>query len=175
VFSGRGLCDELITRPEESYRLCCVVVCNLETSRIGAPYICDISNLRVKRNFNFSGQIFEKSSNIRFMKVRPAGAELFHVDIRTDGQSDRKNELIVAFRNSALARERSCMYVCMYICIYLYVCTRMYVLCMYVRMYVCVYVCMYVCTYVCMYLYVCTRMYVLCMYVSMYVCMYICI
>jgi len=37
--SGRGLCDELITRPEESYRLCCVVVCDLETSRIGAPYI----------------------------------------------------------------------------------------------------------------------------------------
>jgi hypothetical protein len=46
--SGRGLCDELITRPEESYRLCCVVVCVLETSRIGAPYIYDISNLRVK-------------------------------------------------------------------------------------------------------------------------------
>ena len=48
VLSGRGLCDELITRPEESYRLCCVVVCDLETSRIGAPYIYDISNLRVK-------------------------------------------------------------------------------------------------------------------------------
>jgi len=46
--SGRGLCDELITRPEESYRRCCVVVCDLETSRIGAPYIYDISNLRVK-------------------------------------------------------------------------------------------------------------------------------
>jgi len=27
--SGRGLCDELITRPEESYRLWCVVVCDL--------------------------------------------------------------------------------------------------------------------------------------------------
>jgi hypothetical protein len=26
VLSGRGLCDELITRPEESYRVCCVVV-----------------------------------------------------------------------------------------------------------------------------------------------------
>ena len=39
VLSGRGLCDELITRPEESYRLCSVVVCDLETSRIGAPYI----------------------------------------------------------------------------------------------------------------------------------------
>jgi hypothetical protein len=47
VLSGRGLCDELITRPEESYRLCCVVVYDLETSRIGAPYIYDISNLRV--------------------------------------------------------------------------------------------------------------------------------
>jgi len=46
--SGRGLCDELITRPEESYRLWCVVACDLETSRIGAPYIYDISNLRVK-------------------------------------------------------------------------------------------------------------------------------
>jgi len=32
VLSGRGLCDELITRPEESYRLWCVVVCDLETS-----------------------------------------------------------------------------------------------------------------------------------------------
>jgi len=47
VLSGRGLCDELITRPEESYRLWCVVVCDLETSRIGTPYICDISSLRV--------------------------------------------------------------------------------------------------------------------------------
>ena len=30
VLSGRGLCDELITRPEESYRLWCVIVCDLE-------------------------------------------------------------------------------------------------------------------------------------------------
>jgi len=50
--SGRGLCDELITRPEESYRLCCVVVCDLETSRMGASYIYDISHLRVNRNLN---------------------------------------------------------------------------------------------------------------------------
>jgi len=47
VLSGRGLCDQLITRPEESYRLCCVVVCDLATSRMGAPYIYDISHLRV--------------------------------------------------------------------------------------------------------------------------------
>jgi len=47
VLSGRGLCDELITRPEESYRLRCVVVCDLATSRISAPCVYDISSLRV--------------------------------------------------------------------------------------------------------------------------------
>ena len=48
VFSDKGLCDGLITRPEDSYRLWCVVVCDLETSRRGASYIYDISSLRVK-------------------------------------------------------------------------------------------------------------------------------
>ena len=38
VLSGRGLCDELITRPEESYRLWWVVVCDLETSRMRRPW-----------------------------------------------------------------------------------------------------------------------------------------
>jgi len=32
VLSGRGLCDGLITHPEESYRLCRLVVCDQETS-----------------------------------------------------------------------------------------------------------------------------------------------
>jgi len=35
--SGRGLCDGLITRPEESYRLLCVVVCDIEISLMGWP------------------------------------------------------------------------------------------------------------------------------------------
>ena len=51
MLSGRGLCDELITRPEESYRLWRVVVCDLETPRMDAPYIYiyiyHISSLRV--------------------------------------------------------------------------------------------------------------------------------
>jgi len=38
VLSGRGLCNELITPPEESYRLWCVVVCDLETSRMRSPW-----------------------------------------------------------------------------------------------------------------------------------------
>jgi len=34
VLSGRGLCDEMITRSGESYRLWRVVVCDHETSRM---------------------------------------------------------------------------------------------------------------------------------------------
>jgi len=34
VLSGRGLCDGLNTHPEECYRLWCVVVCDLETSKM---------------------------------------------------------------------------------------------------------------------------------------------
>jgi hypothetical protein len=37
VLSGRGLCDGLIIPPEESYRLWCVVVSDLETSRMRRP------------------------------------------------------------------------------------------------------------------------------------------
>jgi hypothetical protein len=38
VWSNRGLCDELITCTEESYRLWCVVACGLETSRMRRPW-----------------------------------------------------------------------------------------------------------------------------------------
>ena len=38
VLSGRGLCDGLITRREESYRLRCVVVCDLESSSMRRPW-----------------------------------------------------------------------------------------------------------------------------------------
>jgi hypothetical protein len=34
VLSGRGLCDGLVTRPEESYRVWCVYeMCDRETSK----------------------------------------------------------------------------------------------------------------------------------------------
>jgi hypothetical protein len=38
VLSGRGLCDELLTRPKESYRLWCVVECDPETSLKRRPW-----------------------------------------------------------------------------------------------------------------------------------------
>ena len=38
VLSGWGLCDELITRPEDSDRLWCVVLCDLQTSWMRRPW-----------------------------------------------------------------------------------------------------------------------------------------
>jgi hypothetical protein len=38
VMSGRGLCDEPITRLERSYRLWCVILCDLETSNTKRPW-----------------------------------------------------------------------------------------------------------------------------------------
>jgi hypothetical protein len=75
VLSGRGFCDELITRPEESYRLCCVVVCDLETSRIGAPYTYDISNLRVNEVENCGAPIIDKTLFI--IDLQCAGLKLY--------------------------------------------------------------------------------------------------
>ena len=52
VLSGRGLCDELITHPEESYRLWCVVVCDLETSRTKRPWPA-LGRSVTKKNHDF--------------------------------------------------------------------------------------------------------------------------
>ena len=38
MLSCRGLCDDLITHPEESYWLWCVVVCDLQTSWMRRPW-----------------------------------------------------------------------------------------------------------------------------------------
>jgi len=38
VLSGRDLCEELIIHPEESYRLWCIVVCDVETSWMRRPW-----------------------------------------------------------------------------------------------------------------------------------------
>jgi hypothetical protein len=53
VLSGRGLYDKLITRPEESYRLWWVVVCDLETSWMRRPWP-NGGLLRQKQTSNFN-------------------------------------------------------------------------------------------------------------------------
>jgi hypothetical protein len=52
--------------------------------------------------FEFSWHISEKYSNLKFHEIRPLGAELFHVDGRTEGHTDLMT-LIVAFRNFVYA------------------------------------------------------------------------
>jgi hypothetical protein len=53
VLSGRGLCDGLITRPEESYRLWCVVCGLKQTSWMRRPRpIKGLSRQEIKKRCN---------------------------------------------------------------------------------------------------------------------------
>jgi len=58
VLSGRGLCDGLITRPEESYRLWFAVVCDLETTKI-------LLNEEVKAHWGLSRQKKGPKTNVK--------------------------------------------------------------------------------------------------------------
>ena len=75
VLSGTGLCDELITRPEESYRLWCVVVCDLETSWMRRPW--PTGGCCAKKNF-----IQCRSQWSRSLKRRSAAARLLRLWVR---------------------------------------------------------------------------------------------
>jgi len=57
VLSGRGLYDELITRPEESYRLWCVAVCDQETSRMRRPWPALGRSAKGKKNYRAAVRI----------------------------------------------------------------------------------------------------------------------
>ena len=48
MLSVRGLCNELITRPEESYLLWCVVVCDLENLMNEEPYPINVIELYIR-------------------------------------------------------------------------------------------------------------------------------
>jgi len=86
--SGRGLCDELITRPEESYRLCYVVVCDLETSRMGAPYIYDISHLRVNGTSDDTISVCgELETTVACFKALPR-----NLSLRYDGNPEKSRD-----------------------------------------------------------------------------------
>jgi hypothetical protein len=63
ILSGRGLCDELITRPEESYRQC-YVLCDLETTRMRRP--CPTLGCSVTKK-----NIHSKWGQVLLRKVRP--------------------------------------------------------------------------------------------------------
>jgi len=81
--SGRGLCDELITRPEESYRLWCVVCVwsrNIKNRRSICIY--DISNLRVKSLFDtffVSTPVFASFKWSLSFKIRRQNVCAYHI------------------------------------------------------------------------------------------------
>jgi len=115
VLSGRGLCDELITRPEESYRLWCVVVCYLETSRICAPYIYGISSLSV--NSSLEVNLRPRNTSFRGPTHKPfvQSRRSVHTEPTYDGEFPQVSLLLPketalrhVFRWSNLAKERQC-------------------------------------------------------------------
>ena len=72
VLLGRGLCDELITHPEESYRLWCVVLCELETSRMRRPWHALGRRATGKKKdgwYQKSGLLYERCGNVTFVIV----------------------------------------------------------------------------------------------------------
>jgi hypothetical protein len=73
VLSGRGLCDELITRPEESYRLWCVVVCDLETSWMRRPWFTGGCHARNKQNSTCFGQVHCPLSGVSQHSIHSIG------------------------------------------------------------------------------------------------------
>ena len=64
VLSCRGLCDELITRPEESYRLWCVVVCDLENLK-NEEAMTRVGSQRHSKNEEFNAPSFRSNLLLR--------------------------------------------------------------------------------------------------------------
>jgi len=58
--------------------------------------------VRLYWKFNFLDRLSKNTQISNFMKILPVGAEIFHADRRTNGQTG-KTKLIVAFRNFAYA------------------------------------------------------------------------
>jgi hypothetical protein len=84
VLSGRGLCDELITRTEESYRLWCVVMCDLETSRMRRPWLALGRSATKKKNidryvgYNGLALVLSRKSSVRkflYKQIQQTGNE----------------------------------------------------------------------------------------------------
>jgi hypothetical protein len=65
VFSGKGFCNGPILRPEESYRLWCVTVCDLETSRMRRPWQalgCCAREKKVEEDSGIINEMEQRSS-----------------------------------------------------------------------------------------------------------------
>ena len=71
VLSGRGLCDELITCPEEYYWLWCVVVCDLETSWMRRPWPNGgLSRHKQTKKLKFPGILFLRKALLVLLHLK---------------------------------------------------------------------------------------------------------
>jgi hypothetical protein len=61
----RGLCDGPLSRPEESYRLWCVIVCDLESSRKRRPWPALGCCARKKKGRFLTYRVAQKSVHTR--------------------------------------------------------------------------------------------------------------
>jgi hypothetical protein len=65
VLSGRNLCDEPITRPDNSYRLWCAVECDLETSWMRRPCPSGGCCAKNKRKFGVTEELTENAMTVK--------------------------------------------------------------------------------------------------------------
>jgi len=72
------------------------VRCNRKCSTSSS--IVPVISVRLQSNFDFLDTVSKNTQVSNFTKIRPVGAELFHADGRTDGQTNMK-KLAVAFHN----------------------------------------------------------------------------
>jgi len=74
---GRGLCDELITHPEESYQLWYIVVCDLETSRMRRPWLALGRSATKKKKKKKKKQVKKELSTFTKSEPTPQWVYLF--------------------------------------------------------------------------------------------------
>ena len=100
VWSGRGLCDWPMPRPEKSCRLCSVIVCDHETSRMRRPW--PVLGCYIRRENNISLTVrrlkqrptrtqtkqhpsnrpkFSRTQSPRFIRVRYAITSRYHLTV----------------------------------------------------------------------------------------------
>ena len=76
LLSRRGLCDELIVRTEESYRLWCVVVCDLEISSMRRPWPTGGCHAKNKQTIRIKTLVFQKETVEFHVRVN---YEIYHI------------------------------------------------------------------------------------------------
>jgi hypothetical protein len=88
VLSGRGLCDELITRPEEPYQLWCIVVCGQETSWYEEAIACAGLQSQ-KKKVTFIKAQFQIKSNVVKSQLNPL--HIIKINLILDLRKDKKD------------------------------------------------------------------------------------